>query len=234
MSFTCSYIHNRFDTRPAPRLLELTDLARALDITPPHGDWDGPALCAARFKPDGRRVRRDVTCVGALIYDLDGPTAYDKRKGTFVDGLGARPTPRHLALWRAAQGTDPLEGMLERVPLPGVYYTTWSHGWAKAWAYRLILPLEGGLDPDSWRILWGTVFELLGGEQAGLDARCSDPCRLFFLPRLSSRAQALGLPTPYEAGRIEACQEASARVREVIKAGVLPWRTTAPGRGRVA
>lgn len=213
---------------PAARELKGRELLWALTHQrPTYGPKDGPALSPAVFRPGGTRRKVDALQSQLLIYDLDGPKCFDSKKNRFkLDLFGTqRPTQRQIDAWLADhQRRDPLRWMLQRTPFAGCYYSSWSHGWAKAYSYRIVFLLNSPLKPEPWRALWGYVFEQLGGETVGLDPRCSDICRLYYAPSLSDTARSIGLRTPWAAAQFPAQAKGTEQLVNLISQASTPAR----------
>jgi hypothetical protein len=159
---------------------------------------DGPALVPGVFAPGAPRRAAGALGAQLVVYDVDGPSCYDKRRGAFREPeLGDWANRDSVLAWVARQPADPIDELIARCPLPGVAYTTWSHGWAKAWAWRLVMWLPEVVEPARWRGIWRGTFEQLGGQAVGLDPKCSDISRLFYLPSRSAKAEKMGIKTDF-------------------------------------
>jgi hypothetical protein len=107
-----------------------------------------------------------------VVYNLDGPSCYDKRRQVFDEHVPGDWANRDSILtWIGRQPEDPIDGLLARCLAPGVAYTTWSHGWEKAWTWRIVMWLPGVVESARWKGIWKGCFEQLGGQAVGLDVK---------------------------------------------------------------
>lgn len=222
--YPISFVRCCKQRRLEPRLVRWDHFMQAL-LTPPRfaGGWDGPAFLAGAPEPGKPRKKENMERMSLLVYDVDGPKCFDKRRQQFLPGvLSKKPTRGELAEWIASQQEDPIDFLIQRAPFPGVAYTTWSHGWAKAWAWRLILQLPCVMGQQEWQLLWRWGYDWLGHSAFGLDRKCSDASRIHFLPRRPKDAQDHGLAPRFETRRVLANREAHAQLIELIGKGKGP------------
>jgi len=154
-TYQYSLVERREDNAPEGHTSTLAELAARLRR---HGNTyenkNGPGFLPATFE-NGRRANEDVECVHWLALDIE-------------DTAGT---------------VDRLQG-----PLTGyqrIVYSTWSHGDPAKWVegeprFRVLIPLETPVDPETYRALWQHVYKLLNGAP---DAGCKDPARLMYTPR---------------------------------------------------
>jgi hypothetical protein len=151
---------------------------------------DGLALIPGVFAPGAPRLAAGALGSQLVVYDVDGSSCYDKRRGVFREReLGDRANRDSVLAWVVRQRADPIDELVVRCLLSGVANTTWSHGWAKAWEWRIVMRHPGVVEPARWKGIWRGTFEQLGGQAVGLDPKCSDISRLFYLPSKSAKAE---------------------------------------------
>ena len=192
MSWVPSARHSRI---PHGRMLTQHALIDSLASTPAavRGP-DGPALVPGIYAPGAPRRASGALGAQLVVYDLDGPSCYDKRRKVFDErAIGDWANRDSILAWIGRQPEDPIDELLARCPLPGVAYTTWSHAWAKAWAWRIVMWLPEVVEPKRWKGIWRGCYEQLGGQAVGLDPRCSDISRLFYLPSRAAQAEKMGI-----------------------------------------
>jgi len=145
----------------------------------------------------------NVEAGSGRVYDVGGEKLYDRRREHLAEPLPPKhPSFAAHARRLAELPKPPIDLIRGGAAFAGVAYTGWSHVWAKSGSWRVVLfPPGGPFTVRQWRFMWDLCFDVLGGEHCGLDPACKDPNRLYFLPRLSSLARELGLPTPYATRR---------------------------------
>jgi len=131
---------------------------------------DGPALVPGVFAPGAPRRAAGALGAQLVVYDVDGPSCYDKRRDAFDERkLGDWANRDSIKAWIARGPRDPIDTLLARCPLPGVAYPTWSHGWAKAWAWRIEMWLPEVVEPGRWKGIGRGCVTPLGVQGLGLD-----------------------------------------------------------------
>lgn len=130
------------------------DFAAAL--VPVEGEKDGPAFIPARLKVP-HRLAVNVAAVTALVADVDHVT----------------PAEGAALVARVTSG-----------PYRAITYETYSHSEAE-WCFRVVWPFASEFSVaslEAWRKARAALLKHVGFASES-DPACSDPCRLYFLPR---------------------------------------------------